>query len=804
MKFIKAKLASSIISIDNANFASLARYGKGVSIYSFSYTIDTAAALEKNAFSVKIYITPSELPKPQSIFTLNAVSLKPVPKTLVNNILQISSIKKDTKNNNLNLAIQPKTSDFTTKISNASPTEPVQKTSFKLMPIQAISQQNNPEPILQQTVFQAQPITNTVQTLSLKTILQDKKDPGEITTNFSTPSTKGFQGFSLVKPLSPLKPINQIAYKVLNNSFNPTNTESEGLEISTVVPIVSKESNTIQTISKTMSFQPNFLNGLGDFQVHFELIGENNIVLQKISKKVDHAQNLKIIQTPSVPPSVSVINLNKPGKNLLEIAQKDNNAVAVSIFRKEIKKTKRIEDTEYVFVSKLDLSKSDGSIIFEDLVGNASDIIYRVIPAGEIDQLGSVYTNVVAPAVRTKLASKLSNRLIYAGVTAQINQEGIRVDVFSLPPGVAAVKVLVRDKTIFEKKFRSVLSEESKSSTLAVSDIETTHVFLDKNVKTGHVYEYCCVLLYSNGDEEIATGCDYIEYTPFSAGVVDTSLSLPRVLTTNKGLDVQFRISSNIIDNNISTVKDLLESQGLSSLYQEELESEKDSLNNLIAHSIRRIDLSTGRSEYFKTFSGAVFSDAENRAVNAVSPLRSGRTYRYIVSALLRTPETLFEQSTQIKENKIGLQVEVLPLKFLHPVALNQGNIVTPASLKSNYSKEPFEFGNVGNFVSQDVTVEISQPRVFNVKVIRFNEQINILRWNVSGAKDLIDHFLIITERFGAEEIIGKAHTRFPSNVIQFLDRESPKEPGSFRYKIIPVYKTYEHGPVLVSDEVII
>ena len=57
MKFIKAKLASSIISIDNASFATLARYGGGTSIYSFSYTINTVEALKKNALKVKVLIT---------------------------------------------------------------------------------------------------------------------------------------------------------------------------------------------------------------------------------------------------------------------------------------------------------------------------------------------------------------------------------------------------------------------------------------------------------------------------------------------------------------------------------------------------------------------------------------------------------------------------------------------------------------------------------------------------------------------------------------------------------------------------
>lgn len=804
MKFIKLKLTNNIISIDNVNFASLVKYQKNFSFYEFFYTIDTAEALKKNATAVKIFITPTELPKPQSIFTLNTLNFKPSPALLVDNILKINAIKKDTKNNNLNSIIKTKISDFTIKVANDNLFAPVQKTVFKILPIQAIKQQNQAEPILQKTIFEALPIVQTVKALSLKSILQDKKDPGDIVTNFTTPSTKGFEGLSLTKQLLPLKAADKLVFKVLDG-FNVENTDDEGLEISTVIPIVSKGADNKQFISKIISFDPNFLNGFGEFQVHFELMGQNDLVLQKISKKVDHAKNIKVIQTPSISPIVNVINLNKPGKNILEITQKDNNAVAVSIFRKEIKKTMRVEDAKYTFVSKVDVEKESGTIVFEDLVGNASDIIYRIIPVGEVDQLGSVYTNVVAPAVRTKLVSKINNRLIYSGVIAQINQQGVEISVFSLPPGVAAIKVLARDNTIFEKNFRVILSEASKSSTLSVSDIDTTYIFLDDlNLKTGHIYEYCCVLLFENGDEEISTGCDFIEYIPFSIGVVDTQISLPRTLTTNKGLDVQFRISSKIIDNDLSSVKALLESQGLAELYGDEIANEKTSLNDLIAHSIRRVDLTTGKSEHFKTFSGNVFSDAANRDVNFVSPLVAGRTYRYIVSALLRSPETLFENNVKTIENKIGLEVEVLPLKFLHPIALNLGSIVTPASLKANHSKDPFEFGDIGNFISQDVAIDITRPKIFDAKVIRFNDQINILRWSVLGEKALIDHFLIIVERFGSEDIIGKAHTKFPSKIIQFLDKETSKEPGTFRYKVIPVFKTYEHGPALFSDEVVV
>jgi hypothetical protein len=800
MKIKKITIFDPIISTDD-DYASLMGIRGNAFVYKFAYTIDTAKALAKNSMSVRISLTPVDEPKSQSIFSVNAITKKLEPLKLIKNIQQISAIKKDTKNANQNAVIKAQISDITTNISNGDPKAPVQKTTFKLASVKSMNQEANIEPILQKSSFVAQPINKTFKTLSVKTILKEKEDPGEILTNFSNDTVKGFQGLSQIKAMKPNTNKNKLVFKTISVQKAMTTKE---LNESIVVPIVSKGSDSLVTISKTIQLSSADLSDLGEFQVKFELINQNNLVIQKISKKVEHAQNVSILQTPSVAPSVSVIKIRIPGKNILEITQNDDNAKSVSVFRKEFKKTKRIEDANYVFVKNIPLEKvGNSTTIFEDLIGNASDIIYRIIPVGEQQQLGSAYTNVVAPAIPVGF-QKRSERLVYAGVVAQIDPGGVRVEVLSVAPGVSAIKLLVKDKTTFESKFRIVPSATTKIKTVPVSDTNSSYIFLDKNVKEDHVYEYCVKLLFENGDEEIATGCDYIEYVPFSEGVVSTNLSQPRILQTNNGTDIQFVIKSQIEDTKISVLKKLLEAQGLLDLYKDELSNEKESLNNLVAHSIRRIDLTNGRSEYFKTFTGSVFSDAENRKISSVSPLKIGRTYRYVVSALLRSPETLFEKNKKTITNKVNIAVKYLPLKFKHPIVQKKGNIVTPESLKSNYSKDPMEFGIVGNYISKDVTLDISKPRISNAKIIIFNKNTNIVRWNVVGEKTLVDHFLIVVERMGVEEIVGKVHTLFKSNVIQFIDKVTFREPGSFRYKIIPVHKNYDRGSALFTDEVVI
>lgn len=798
MKFISKKNNKNVLSLSADDFASLVEYDNGKSVYDFTYAIDTAEALKRGGQKVEINVVPIDLPKSPSIFSFNSISNKPSPTVLAQNIQKIVSLKKDTKDSNNNAILSKAVSDFTTKVSNKNLFAPIKTVKYKLALASTINQKNENEPILQISTLKTTNTSKSISSLSIDSILKDKEDPSNIQQKYTIGTKKSFQGMAVEQISSNLKKsLDTLSKKVLLKSGL---TNSNQLGGSSVVPIINKEDEKFRVITKRMKFGPEQLVDSAEFIVKFNLIGLNGLVLETISRKVDHVQNVKIIQTPLISPTITSITL--PARNLLTITQNDPLATSVDIYRKFFKRTQRIDEQKYVFVANVSVSKKN-SVPFEDLVGNASDAVYRVIPKGEQNQSGPVYTNKVVPAYKFGIPRERTLRLLYAGIVAQSHPQGVFIEVVGLAPGVSAIKLLAKNRTRGDKDFRTVPSFTNRQLTVLTSDTNQTYAFLDTQAKDFHVMEYAVMLLFENGDEEVSISREVYKNVPFSFGVVDTTISQPQISQTSNGVDVQFDINSTITDNNISTLKKMLEQQGQADLFASELANEKTSLNKLIAHQIRRVDLTTGETEYFKVFTGTRFSDENRRKVDGVSPLVPGRVYRYVVSALLRSAETLFEDNIQTIENSIGIKVNVLPLKFKHPVVQQHGSLVTKKSLKVNHSEEPFEFGNIGNFVAKDVSIDIAKPKASNAKVIKFNSRTNVIRWTVLGDKTLLDHFLVALERFGDEEIIGRVHTSFKSNIIEFIDKEGPKEPGSYRYRIIPVQKNYSHAPSIYTQEIV-
>jgi len=790
----------NIISLDSEDFASLIDFGQKV-VYEFRYSINIPAALKAGAQKVEISTFTSSKPKPPSIFTSNSISNKPSSLTLVKNIQQITAVKKDIKNANTNAKFSNSISDFTTKASNDSLFSSFKNKVFKLALAPSINQKKAIEPILKISNFPSSSIIQSPKSLSVKGILQNKQDPSNIQASFSVGASKAIQGVITPSqtslktlPLSSLK----ISQKILKQKGITTSQQASD---NTIIPILVQEDTNFANVKKIIEFEPNTLGNSPDFIVQFSLLGVNGLVIEKIQRTVEHSQNIRVIQTPTIPPVVSSVTL--PARNLLTIIQKDPLAKSVDIFRKIFNRTQRLEEQKYTFVANVPVDKMKGPVPFEDLIGNASDIIYRVIPKGGQQQLGSVFTNKVVNAYRFGLSRERTSRLLYAGIVAQSDPKGIKIDVFSLPPGVSAIKLLCRDKTRNDTNFKIVPSFIGRNETTVVGDVEQTYSFIDIFSKYNNIIEYNLILLFENGDEEICTNREIYKNIPFSFGVVDTSIGQPKILQTKSGIDIQFSIKSIIRSSNASILKKILEQQGQAELYSDELLEEKSSLDKIISHQIRRIDLTTGETVFFRPFTGTMFSDELNRKIDGIEPLVPGRVYRYIVSALLRSPETMFEKNYKNITNSVGISVQILPLKFKHPIVQKYGNIVTPTSLSANHSESQFEFENIGNFIYQDVSIDISKPQILDARVTKFNKETNILRWSVKGEKALLDHFLIILDRLGDEEIIGKVHTNFNSNIIEYIDKESSKEPGSYRYKIIPVLKDYSHGSSITTKEII-
>jgi hypothetical protein len=162
------------------------------------------------------------------------------------------------------------------------------------------------------------------------------------------------------------------------------------------------------------------------------------------------------------------------------------------------------------------------------------------------------------------------------------------------------------------------------------------------------------------------------------------------------------------------------------------------------------------------------------------------------------------EKYTVTTTNKSKISVDISPFKFRHPLTFQKGNLVTAASLNTHHPQDPFEFGNIGNVVEVDVTMEGQQPRLTRGKAFKFNNNMNVVRWEILGDKTQIDHFIIILDRMGQEEVVGKAHPIFDADFIEFIDVLDSGEVGMIRYRIVPVMTNYEHGSPIVTNSVVL
>jgi hypothetical protein len=325
--------------------------------------------------------------------------------------------------------------------------------------------------------------------------------------------------------------------------------------------------------------------------------------------------------------------------------------------------------------------------------------------------------------------------------------------------------------------------------------------FLDEDVKSGHIYEYECRLYFENGSDVESAGQVLQLYTPLSVGVVSVEVSNFEIVRDSQSADVRFAIRSRVVRENLDEVHLALKKQGLDSLFENELLNERDKLQSLIAHSIVRIDLTTGASEDFGTFAGSVFVDSVAGLKNAVSKIKEGHKYRYIISTLLRKAETVFDELTRTEtDDSTGKDYTFKPSTFKHPITLTKGTIVTRESLARNHPEDDFAFGKVGNSREIDVTIDVPPVKIVNVNVTRIDRRNASIKWNIEGRTNDVEHFIIMKELLGQARIIGKIHNISPGKTFEFLDYVEPDDIGEVTYRVIPVLGNYVRGPSVISN----
>lgn len=809
MRILSNKRTSQLLRVDE-NFATLlAVHDNGSYTYEFAYFSDTVKVLNLQINTVKITIR-KDLPS-----TVNDVFQAAREKgdlgTYLKDVLTHESRLKDAKRESKQTNLVSVNSDLTANFNNSlsSTTKSLSKNSqgtkrfIELKSVAQIKQQNIDPPMLQTNATSAAKPSRAQAQQAAAGLIARGIDPSIAGTPQSSinGAHSAFSGLTLpnaVKNLSSVgSPIEKGQNILVASLHAPTSQQTsvrQDFDDKTLIPVIV-DAPIKQVLNKKNLLVPADV-GNNDFYVVFELVDVRGVVHETLTKKVAHSLLSRVFNTPKEPPRVGIAPQQFPGKNVLDIEQLDPRATMVKIMRRRVRATIDDVDAVYELVAEIPLRTRDGLVKFIDIVNNSSTILYRCIPMGLGGLIGTEFTNVVAQPVKFANAGR-HNKSIDSAFNVKVIPGGHSITITSLPASVIAAAIVQRNMTVHESGYSHLnISEPIKIVGSSLANM----VFLHNELKNDDIYEYGCLLYFDDGVVTQSTTKVLKKYVSPSVGAVDVELTDLQVIQDSI-VDVTFNVNSRLSDEGLSAIQKTLKRQNLADLYQDELNNERDRLQKLIAHQISRIDITAGHEESFGTFTGTFFSDAVEGKRMGVSKLRSGRKYRYVISTLVRDPETLFDAFKKDAEDPAtGKSYQFKPAFFKHPITLNKGTIVTRESLASNHPEDDFAHGHLGNTHEIDVTIDTLIPKIIDVTPTRVDQKTVLIQWNAEGPIEKFDHFIVMKERLGQSSVIGKMHNVSQGKTFEFFDDTTLDDVGEISYRIVPVTNTFARSSDVTSS----
>lgn len=795
---------SKILRVENT-FATLKNVVDNKMQFEFRYFVNQQSVISKNAYRVKISVVTKIIRKSQSNSNNDA-------KTTIKNVINQSIDAKNLAKEQSGFVLSTKFSDISAHINNGNINalrngQLGEKTHLVPKLVQDIKVDNENLPLLQYIAYDTTSVfsgsnSSDPQKIALQMLLAGH-DPSSITklTHRSIPAISVLGG--LLRPQKMQETqfgtfASLLNFYILNEDKNSKTT----LDVSdetfinvferTVVddleiPVMVK----IPIFSDQMSEQLKIRN-LSIFNIKFDLLDSNDGIIDTITKQLDTEKHLQLFNTPRKPPIIHASKSESAEHTNLYIRQIDPVADSILLYKKSINKVVHDEQT-YSLIGSYQLLKQQSMIVPVEKPTH-STFVYRAIPVGRDGTVGFEFENIVINPTVSKPIKRLS-------LTTTSTELGVQIEIRDIPIDVVSIQILVRNLSTNENLYRHVsqpilIDESTKiSGIISVNDVDVTS---DK------IYEYAAKLIYASGSHEIV-GNSIIEFVRLKPGKVDlriTNLSMSFV--DNEIPNVTFDITSNVIDENIDIVLTLLRRQDISEFFNDDVAKEREFLKSLIAHNVQRVDLTTGTREDFGVIIDEQFDDHKFGKNMSVTPLVSGRKYRYEVSTLLRAPETMFETfEKEMIDSTTKKKFKFKPAKFLHPVTLTKGTIVSATGLRTRFAKQPMTHGTIGTMESIEVSFDFQQPKVTDLSVEQVTKNVNVISWQVNVIS-LIDHFLIFKDVHSVRTLIGKVHSGFEFGNCKFIHALTSKDTGEMKYIIQPVFNDYKPGMPFVSNSIIV
>ncbi len=812
--FIKAPKQQNIIKIPEY-FITLKKITENNDLhFSLIYQIDQSDVVRKSAHKCKITATSRVVKKRDIVIDNNWPQID--NKTVIKNVLSMLSSERASAKNQELFIINSVFVDHTSAVNNQiisplrsgkpiSEIPQLKKSKISVKTIGELNQTNNIYPILQVNptqiedddtsppthhTFQLGIINQAIDPTHIYDYEDDILDPQE--------SIQGVYNKFGNRSMSQLPQTQKQlveTFKSITRAYqNPgTITSIPYNDDVKILTLTTELSNQVDIESTLILSSDKILDENGNYKdvyIQFDVLDSNDLTIQTQQEKVDILQHIDVYYMPKLAPIASFSKYETMSTGNIKVRQIDETAKGIRLFRKNLSYASNVIDS-YTFINDFPLTSDHGSDNIAVDVSSKNTVIYRLIPIGEHDTLGSEFVNVIVNP------SKTNKKFTYVSLAAQIINVGVNIEVRELPPEVVAFRIMRRDTTIYETEFAIIGDDNIKVN---LQDSNALYVVVDNSVKNEHVYEYVCKLIYKNGSET-QSGNTIIEYVTLTENLVETKIENLEINYDINNLDVKFTLNTTIFDTQLDTIKNLLIKQGIEEHFINDLTLERDKLRQLIAHQVQRINQTIGVRENFGTITTETFSDSTLRGINSVSPLQIGHKYRYEVVTCLRSAETLFENFNKESIDKITNKPYVYsPNKFLHPIALSKGNLTNPITLNSNHTKDQMAFGNVGNLSQIDVSFSENITGIVQSSVEKFDREHLLIKWNVNGNPGNVDHFIIMKEHLGQRKIIGKSHASFERTNFTFVYHQDTFDVGELFFIVQPMYNSYMLGSIAKTN----
>lgn len=802
MKIKRRQVQERFLTFDD-NFASLINIDSdGSFLYEFRFFSASLRAIRNDAITVRMTVRSSYAETATDLF--RGFKQTNDPSDVIESILTHEARLKDTKRNNAFSNIISTNVDITAGVNNfAIKSDSLGKQRIvQLKSRDELSKMNVDPPIMQTAdAVVTQTSSRMIQNASHSLILKSKVDPsiaGTRTSNI-TGAHSAFQG---IKKHNAKSSINDTTTLALQSDMIVSSMRNDAVQQyvskddvggTSAIPVIA-DVDVVKTLNFRRLSVPARSVGYEDFFVMFELVTIRGEILEVNTKRVTHNAFVRMFNTPRVPPIAAVSPAQFPGKNVIEIQQNDEKATKVRIMRKIIKRPGALmHDTAYEHAGDVSVKKADGNVKYFDIVNNSSIVQYRIVPIGPTGILCSEFTNVIAPPVSRPKDVNKEDRQTYAALNTRIIQGAIEISISAVPPSVISAKIVRKDLTLKETAFTALNIDEPIK--LVVQGLDSA-IFVDDDVKDGHIYEYSCMLYYNDGVSLLSSSTLLQKYVSLRVGGIEIDIDNVEIVRDSAFLDVRFNVKSRVVDGSLNVVLQTLKAQGLDDIFTSELIADRERFQGLVVHKISRHNITTGEREDFGVVSVANFSDAIAGKTNLVKPLQEGHRYKYYITTLLRQAETMFDTFAKSETDaSSGKQYTYFPAFARHPIRLKTGTVVSRESLKMNHTEDDFSFGETGNIKELDVTIETSLPKIRDATVVRVDKQTASVRWTIDGNANKIEHFVIAKEKLGQTTIAGKCHGISPQGkAYEFFDWIEPDDIGDVTYTVIPVFNNYMRG----------